>query len=174
MTLCHNCHVVLHCLQVAHGHRLALRMCKWVNDMGSQTGHFLSPEQWGAVKGTITVLNTAEANDTDGELPTWQFELRDHLQQLVVTTTHPVQPFGVSEHFLYLLDLYVAGAATQTDISDGTRLFLDWCATTLHSAAELGLVPAKDGEQTVWLVIRDLDEDEQPDKQIGKDRQGDN
>lgn len=121
-----------------------------------QPNQFISPEQWGALQGTVSLFNQVEVLNTDGELPQWLFELRDQLQQLVVAATEPIQPFKVSQHFLYLLDLYLAGAVTQDEVADGTQLVLEWCRQTLESAERMGLRPKQDGDQAIYLVISNV------------------
>lgn len=114
---------------------------------------FISPELWSAIKQTVAVLTEAETLNVDNELPGWFFELRDQLTQMIVATSFPVEPFPVSEHFCYLLDMYVAGAALQENVADGTKLVIDWARQALRTTAEMGIKPKRDGKECVWLVI---------------------
>lgn len=115
----------------------------------------ISPEQWDAIKATVSTLSGAEAEQAD--IPDWFFGLRDKLSDLVVAATPPVQPFEVSEHFCYLLDMYVAGASLQEEIGGGTQQVLDWAEDTLRNAAMMGINPNKDGDKSIWLVVHPME-----------------
>lgn len=119
-------------------------------------GQFISPEQWSGIKDTIGILNTAEANGGT-DLADWFFDLRDHLQALMVATSEPVQPFEVSEHFCYLLDMYVAGSELQSDVGGGSQLVINWARQTLASAAAMDIAPIKNGDRSIWLVVHPVE-----------------
>lgn len=118
---------------------------------------FISPEQWGAIKNTVAVLNEAEA-DGGTDLADWFYELRDQLTQLVISTSEPIRPFKVSGHFCYLLDMYVAGATLQEDVAEGSQLVVDWALQTLMAAASMGVLPKKDNDDAIWLVVHATNE----------------
>jgi hypothetical protein len=114
---------------------------------------FISPKQWQAVKNTVSALTGAEAND---QLPDpWWAELRDGLNRLVVSATEPVQPFEVTQHFLWLLQQYIAGSL-DAEVSDGSQLVLDWAAGTLDNAERFGLNPVENGTESVWVVMHNV------------------
>lgn len=117
----------------------------------------ISPEQWDAIKATVSLLNAAEAEQAD--LPDWFFGFRDKLSELVVAATPPIRPVEVSEHFCYLLDMYIAGASLQEAdaIGGGTQEVLNWAAQTLRSAALMGIEPVRDGSKSVWLVVQPME-----------------
>lgn len=119
---------------------------------------FISPEQWSAIKATVGALTEAEIHNEDHDLPGWFFELRDQLTQLMVATSDPVEPFAVSEHFCYLLDMFVAGSTLQSEIAEGSQLVIDWALQTLMSAATMGIMPNKDGQECIWLVVKSFGE----------------
>lgn len=115
----------------------------------------ISPEQWDAIKATVILLNGAEAQQAD--LPDWFFGFRDQLSELVVAATPPIKAFEVTEHFCYLLDMYVAGASLQDVIGDGTQEVLKWAAQTLRNASLMGIQPNQNGDKSVWLVVHPLE-----------------
>ncbi len=112
---------------------------------------FISPGQWQAVKNTVSALDGSEAND--GELPDWWGEFRDQLNKLLICASPPVEPFEVSQHFLWLLDQYVEGSKGQEELGTGTKLALEWATATLEQAATLGLHPVQGGTNSVWVVM---------------------
>ncbi|MEI7780338.1 MAG: hypothetical protein WCJ18_00260 [Planctomycetota bacterium] len=116
---------------------------------------FISPEQWGAVKATVSMLNSAELQE-DVDLPEWFYEFRDKLTELIVATTDPIAPFELSEHFAYLLDMYVAGSTLQSEVADGSQLVVLWAQETLSRMATMGIKPHKDGQKSIWLVVKAL------------------
>ena len=120
---------------------------------------FISPEQWAAVKATVNMLNSAEISDTD--LPDWFYEFRDKLTQLIVATTNPVEPFELSEHFAWLLDMYVAGSLLQSEVADGSQLVVLWAQETLARMDTMGIKPNKDGQKSIWLVVKAMPENSQ-------------
>lgn len=103
----------------------------------------------------MTLLNGAEVEQAD--LPDWFFGFRDKLSELVVAATPPVKPFEVSEHFCYLLDMYLAGATLQSEVGGGTQEVLNWAAQTLRSANAMGIHPNRGGDKSIWLVIHPLE-----------------
>ena len=119
-------------------------------------GQVISPDQWSSIKHTINALNEAEANG-ETDLTDWFWELRDKLSELVVAATDPVKPFEVSEHFCYLLDMYVAGSTLQSNIGDGSRLVIEWAQQTLESAAAMGINPCQGGTEAIWLVVQAME-----------------
>ena len=119
---------------------------------------FISPDQWGALKATVSALTEAEIDNDVHELPEWFFELRDQLTQLMVATTYPVQPFAVSEHFCFLLDMFIAGSTLQSEIADGSQLVIEWARQTLEAAATMDIWPIRHGERCIWLVVKSVEE----------------
>ena len=119
---------------------------------------FISPDQWSGIKNTVAALNAAEV-DKDVDLPEWFYELRDHLTTLLVCTTTPVEPFAVTEHFAYLLDMFIAGAACQEEVAEGSQLVVEWATQTLISCAAMGIMPRKDSARAIWLVVHAMDEE---------------
>lgn len=103
------------------------------------------------------LLNEAEAEQAD--LPDWFFGFRDKLSELVVAATPPIQPLQISEHFCYLLDMYIAGASLQEveAIGGGTQEVLNWAAQTLSCAAAMGIQPRQNGDKSVWLVVHPME-----------------
>lgn len=119
-------------------------------------GQFISPDQWSGIKNTVSALNEAEAaGNTD--LADWFWELRDSLSELVIAASDPVKPFEVSEHFCYLLDMYVAGSLIQSSVGEGSRLVIDWARQTLESAAAFGINPRQGGTESIWLVVHAME-----------------
>lgn len=119
----------------------------------------ISPEQWNAIKATVSLLNGAEAQQAD--LPDWFFGFRDALSELVVAATPPIKPFEVSEHFCYLLDMYIAGSTLQDDIGGGTQQVLLWAAQTLRAAKAMGIQPKQNGDKSIWLVTHPMEGNQQ-------------
>ena len=120
---------------------------------------FISPDQWSSIKSTVAALNEAEVSG-DSDLADWFYELRDQLTQLLVATTEPVEPFAVTEHFAYLLDMFVAGSTLQSEIAEGSQLVVNWAIQTLMSCAALDILPKQGGEKSIWLVVHAMNGDQ--------------
>jgi hypothetical protein len=116
---------------------------------------FISPDQWQAVKNTVSALDGSEAND--GPLPDWWPAFRDQLNRMIVCSTHPVEPYQVTEDFLWMLRQYLDGSNDQEQLGTGTRLVIEWAQGTLESAAALELQPVKGGDGSVWVVMANME-----------------
>ena len=128
--------------------------------MAGKPDQMISPEQWAAIKGTVAALSAIEVSDpAPEELPGWFFDFRDHLRRLVVAATEPVEAFEFTEHFAYLLDMYVAGSSLQEEVADGSRLVIEWCQAALEASGALGISPKQDSTKSIWLVVHAFDEE---------------
>jgi hypothetical protein len=116
---------------------------------------FISPDQWQAVKNTVSALDGSEAND--GPLPDWWPAFRDQLNRMIVCSTDPVEPYQVTEDFLWMLRQYLDGSSNQEQLGTGTQLVIEWAQGTLESAAALDLHPVKGGDGSVWVVMANME-----------------
>ena len=113
---------------------------------------YISNAQWNAIKATVSALNESEAA-SGLPLPDEWRDLADHWQKLLVQSTGKVEPFAVTEHFLWLLQVFLDGAQEQDTVAEGSRLVMDWAQEAIATGASFGLEPTQDSDKTIWLVM---------------------
>ena len=57
--------------------------------------------------------------------------------------------------------MYVAGSLLQSEVADGSQLVVLWAQETLARMDTMGIKPNKDGQKSIWLVVKAMPENSQ-------------